>query len=228
MFLQRDLCVVSLLPFFYVIAIFAQLYSINVFASITPRTYFSNVRTPQLPNDPIIIDAANFAVSQLRTLSDSGIYTTLTLAKIHAAATELGDFHYVIHLQITLTSPHFRSKRKEESFDLMVLESKPYVKDKDSDILDTTRSIAIDRFPEMDENAIERFWVNMMEERRQQRRDLFEKWEKEENLSGRTEEKKAMNPFVEMKALPHNEPLLSSSKISNRCAASTKMSCNPL
>uniref|UniRef100_H3GIP2 Uncharacterized protein n=1 Tax=Phytophthora ramorum TaxID=164328 RepID=H3GIP2_PHYRM len=142
---------------------------LDVTASIAPRSYFSTVHTPQSPSDPVISDAANFALDQLRALSDSGIYTTLSLAKIHAAATE-----------VALASPYFRSKREVEDFEMMVLESKPRVEERAKGGFNATRSIAIDEFPEMDEDAIERFWVQMVEERRQRRHELFEKWEREE------------------------------------------------
>ncbi|OWZ23535.1 hypothetical protein PHMEG_0001559 [Phytophthora megakarya] len=160
-------------------------------------------------NGLAIVIFLQFAVHQLRELSDSGIYTTLSLDKIHAAATEvslkspyfrskkevesttlsldkihaaateLGDFHYVIHLQMSLKSPYFRSKKEVENFEMMVLESKPRIEERASGEFNATRSIAIDEFPEMDEDAIETFWVQMVEEKRRRRRELFEKWERE-------------------------------------------------
>ncbi|KUG01039.1 hypothetical protein AM587_10009936 [Phytophthora nicotianae] len=152
-----------------IVAIFTNHCSHNADASIAPRSYFSSVRTPQSPNDPVIADAANCAVDQLRALSDSGIYTTLSLSKIHAAATE-----------VALASPYFRSKQEVEDFEMMVLESKPRIEERASGKFNATRSIAIDEFPEMDEDAIENFWIEMVEQRRQRRRELFDKWEREE------------------------------------------------
>jgi hypothetical protein len=60
-----------------------------------------------------------------------------------------------------------------------VLESKPRVEERASGKFNATRSFAIDEFPEMDEAAIEAFWVKMVEERRRRRRELFDKWERE-------------------------------------------------
>lgn len=89
---------------------------------------------------------------------------------------QLGDFHYVTHLRVALASPHFASQKPLEAFDMMVLERKPLPgQDRYAD----GRSIAIDEFPVMDEDAIEQFWIRKVEDRRRRRRELFKQWESE-------------------------------------------------
>jgi hypothetical protein len=119
-------------------------------------------------------------VDELRRLSDTGIYETLKLEKIFDASVEIGDFHYIIHLQIGLSSIFFESQKPIEKYEMMVLESKDQFGKPTG-----TKSIAIDEFPAMQEDAIEQFWIEMVEARRKRRRQLFKEWtnEKDQNVT---------------------------------------------
>jgi hypothetical protein len=110
---------------------------------------------------------AAYALAELAKLSDSGVYSTLGLHGVLAASQEDGIFHHNTMLTLELSSPHFLSGAKTESFDVVVMEHKD----------DGIRSIAIDEFPVMAEDAIEAFWVQKVEQQRVQREAAFRKLE---------------------------------------------------
>jgi len=113
------------------------------------------------------IEAAEFALNELRKISDSGIYNTLSLSKIISFSEEDGIFHDNIILQLEIASPHFKSKKSVETFEVFVMRHKE----------DGTRSVAIDEFPAMDEDAIESFWIQKVENKRRDREQAFRRME---------------------------------------------------
>jgi hypothetical protein len=92
---------------------------------------------------------ANFAMTELRKLSDSGVYESLSLAQILSYSTESGTFHDNTNLKLSLASPYFKSGKAVEEFEVMVLTHKD----------DGVKSLAIDEFPEMSESSVESFLV---------------------------------------------------------------------
>lgn len=120
-------------------------------------------RTPADVDADEVVKAAEFAVSELRKLSDSGVYESISLASIKTAATQDGVFHYNTFLTLELSSPHLKSGEPTEIFDMMVMVH----------MEDGTYSFAIDEFPEMNEDAIEMFWIEKVERNRGKREDAF-------------------------------------------------------
>ncbi|GMI09050.1 hypothetical protein TrRE_jg4358 [Triparma retinervis] len=66
-------------------------------------------------------------------------------------------------MQLELSSPHFKSKSSTESFTVLVLTSLSNPEHK---------SFAIDRFPEMDPDAVEKFWIEKARRLRDEREEL--------------------------------------------------------
>ena len=102
-------------------------------------------------------------MSQLKILSDSGIYESLSLDSVLAASTQSGIFHHNTFLQLELASDFFRDGRATGTFDVMVMRH----------LEDGTHSFAIDEFPEMNEDAIEEFWIRKVERQRAEREEVF-------------------------------------------------------
>ena len=120
-------------------------------------------------HEPQVVEAAEWALDQLRELSDSGVYRSLSLARIARAATQRGVFHDNTFLELELASPHLLSGADSEPFDIVVMKA----------LDDGVRSLAIDEFPEMTEDAIEQFWIEKVERHRSAREEAFAKLELE-------------------------------------------------
>ena len=124
---------------------------------------------PLSVSHPKAVRDAEFALSELKKLSDSRIYDTLSLAKIISAEDEDGIYHINTILKLELRSIYYKSGLPSEVFDMVVMRNK----------IDGSMSFAINEFPEMDESAIELFWIKKVKEKRGQREELFRKIEVE-------------------------------------------------
>ena len=112
---------------------------------------------------------SQFAMDELKKLSDSGVYETLSLHSIDSAATQTGVFHFNYFLKLTMASPHFKDGKPTASFDVMVMRN----------LEDGVFSFAIDEFPVMDDDAIEEFWIRKVERHRKERDEAFKELERE-------------------------------------------------
>jgi hypothetical protein len=123
-------------------------------------------------HSPKAVKNAEFAVHELSKLSDSEIYETLQLQKIVYAAEQDGIFHFNTLLTLELASPHFKSGKMTEEYRMIVMLHKE----------DGVRSLAIDEFPMMDDDAIEAFYIRKIERRRKEREEAFRRLELEAQL----------------------------------------------
>ena len=113
-------------------------------------------------------EAADIAISELKQLSDTSIYTSLSLVDIKAAYKQDGIYHDNMILEVELASDYFKSKKSTENFRMIVMTRKD----------DGVKSFAIDEFPAMDEKSIEEFYIKSVEERRIKRKESFLKLQK--------------------------------------------------
>jgi hypothetical protein len=125
--------------------------------------FASAERTPIAVADSLSVESATFAVEELKKLSDSGVYKTLSLKSIVSASTENGTYHFNVFLTLELSSTYFESTKSSEKFDFIVLKSHE----------DGVLSFAIDEFPLMQESAIEKYWIEMVDEHRRKREKTF-------------------------------------------------------
>jgi len=114
-------------------------------------------------NSAKAMKAAEFALVELSKLSDSGVYQSLSLHEVSKAEEEVGIFHYNTILSLKLHSPFFKSGEEVEEFNMVVMEHKT----------DHVKSFAIDEFPVMDDDAIEKFWIQKVELKRKQREEAY-------------------------------------------------------
>lgn len=115
------------------------------------------------PHDPEIVQDANFVISELQKLSDSGIYRSLTLHRIAKAHKSMGIYHNNTYLTLELASPWFQSQKTFETFEIIVMHD------------DSDASFAIDEFPVMDDDAVEMFQHDAIQQRKHQRERHFER-----------------------------------------------------
>lgn len=134
-------------------------------------------------SEGIIVDAAAAAMKELRGLSDSGVYESLSLRQILSASTQVvanyivfsipylspqldqqvGTFHHNTFLSLEIASPFFKDNKSSAIFEVIVMDA----------FHDNSRSFAIDNFPEMDEDAVEQFWIRKVERERFLRDEAF-------------------------------------------------------
>jgi len=112
-----------------------------------------------------VLSHAQAFTDHIRTLSDSGIYTTLTMRGVESYEVTEGVNFENFNMEVELRSPHFKSGKGSEIFDVVVMVD-----------VDGRRSFAIDRFPAMKEEAVEEFWVRKVEGRKERRAELYGKF----------------------------------------------------
>ena len=113
--------------------------------------------------DPFVMSEAGFALAELRKLSDSTIYSTLSLSRVLSVFKEDGIFHTNTVLEVELASPHFHSQQPREPFQMFVMTHKE----------DAVKSFAINEFPVMDDDAIEDFHVAKLERKKVEREEYL-------------------------------------------------------
>lgn len=124
-------------------------------------------------DDPIVIADASFAVKELKQLSDSGIYDTITLSKIINATEEIGTYFINLIINLSLKSPYFKSNLEEEVFEMIIMRNKD----------DGSKVLAINEFPDMKEDKIEELLIEKIKAKREVKKELIRKFEFEDALA---------------------------------------------
>mmetsp|Transcript_5210 Transcript_5210/g.14779 ORF Transcript_5210/g.14779 Transcript_5210/m.14779 type:complete len:155 (-) Transcript_5210:109-573(-) len=120
-------------------------------------------------DDPEIVKAAGACVEHLQKLSESGIYKEIHLNRIMEASSNEGVYHNNIFLKLELKSSYFKSGQPTEAFNFMHM----------THLEDGVVNFAVDDFPAMDEEAIEEYWIKMVEEKRKRRTEVLQRFEAE-------------------------------------------------
>ena len=107
--------------------------------------------------------AANYVLEELQSMSYSGIYKTLKIQRIHSTRTEKGVFHMNTFMTLELASPFLKAKEDKKKHKTATSTHEVIVM---KHLDDGKLSFAIDEFPEMDEGAVEKFWIKSVETRR--------------------------------------------------------------
>ena len=113
--------------------------------------------------DEVVVEEALFALRELAKLSDSKIYDSLELTEIISAELDQGIYHENIIFRVILASPYFKSGNSTEEFELVVMTHKT----------DKVKTLAIDNFPSMREDAIEEYWIKKVEHSRKEKEIKF-------------------------------------------------------
>ena len=77
----------------------------------------------QLPTDaPEVIEAATWTVAHLASMSDSGVYTSISLRRVVDAASQVGVFHNNTMLTVELQSPHLLDGAETSTHKIIVMQ----------------------------------------------------------------------------------------------------------
>jgi hypothetical protein len=106
---------------------------------------------------------AEFALTELRRLSETGIYDSITIKNVQKEGTMDGIFHVNTLLKMELACPYFQSGKESEEFQFIIMKHK----------FENVTTLAVNEFPEMREDAIETFYIQMVKDRRRKRELAF-------------------------------------------------------
>lgn len=129
---------------------------------------------------------ANWAVAELRKLSDSGVYESIRLHGMLSYSFEDASYHESTSLKVSLASPYFKSGEKSEAFEMVVLTHKE----------DGVKSLAIDNFPVMTDDSIEQHLVEKAKRKKQEREESF-RFLEIERLTGNQQQGKSIKSLLE-------------------------------